>query len=178
MENQDTTLDQAVHVCSNCQNTIDDTATYCSHCSYPQNGTEEEKAKFQRRIDAKKRLLNVVEKEVKKSKNTLIALGVLNILAGLILGYFADDMATLIASSVLAMVYFGLAIWSDKEPFGAGLTGLIVYGTIVLLQAVLEGAIFRGIVWKILIISLLIRGLKSGLEVKKVKAELKELGIS
>lgn len=164
--------------CSNCNSPISPEEVYCSNCGYPENGDEKEKDKFQRRIDAKKGLLKEVKKEVKKGKNTLIVLGILNAIAGIYYGFVVEDVLTGVIEGILGIVYLGLSIWSDKQPFGALLSALILYLTLVLLLAILEPVtIFQGIIWKILIIGFLVRGIKSGHEAKNIYKELDELGI-
>ena len=164
--------------CLHCSSPVGIDEIFCSNCGYPQNGSEEQQSKFYRKIDAKARLLKIVEKEVKKAKTTLVILGVLNAIAGIVYGFISEDVLSLAVSSILAIIYFGLAIWSDKEPFSAILTGLIIYGSLILIQAVLEPiSIFSGIIWKILIIALLVKGMKSGLEARRVKSELADLGV-
>ncbi len=178
MEDSSLVEDSANLSCSNCGSTVKPEEKFCSNCSYPHNGTDEERGQFQSKIGAKKRLLKVINKEVRKAKNTLIFLGVVNIIFGIIFGLLGDDIALVVGSAILAIIYFGLAIWSDKQPFGAILTALILYGTLILLQAAVDpSTIFQGIVLKIIIIVLLVKGLNSGLEAKKVMKELDELGI-
>ena len=181
MENHELTpLESPVETvpCSNCQTPVAAHEVYCSNCGFPQNGDDEERAKFQRRITAKKNLLKEVKREVKKGKNTLIVLGVLNGLVAIFYGFVQEDILAAVIQAILGVVYLGLSLWVDKQPFGALLSALILYLTIILLLAIAEPlTIFSGIIWKVLIIGFLVRGIKSGHEASKIYKELDELGI-
>lgn len=180
LEDSNNEIERLSSVCSNCKSSISENEKFCSECGFPENGSDEDRGKFRSRVGAKKRLLKVVQKEVKRAKSTLVVLGVLSALVGVLYGFVieAGDVATLVIYSIIAVIYFGLAIWSDKQPFAAILTALILYGTLIIVSAIFDPAtIVSGIVLKIIIISFLIKGLKSGNEAKKVMKELEELGI-
>lgn len=164
--------------CSNCQSAMVEGEVFCSQCGFPENGNEEDRANFARRVGAKKKLLNEVKREVRRGKNTLIVLGVLNILIGLFYIFFLEEIAAAVIQMILALVYLGLSIWTDKQPFGALLSALILYITLILLMAVLDPAtIVQGVVLKVIIIGFLVRGVKSGHEAKNIYRELEDLGV-
>lgn len=164
--------------CENCQATVAADEVFCPACGFPQNGTEDQKQQFKNRIHVKKKLLREVEKEVKKGKNTLIVLGILNGLIGLYYAFFLEDIGAMVVQMIVAIIYIGLSIWVDKQPFGALLSALILYLTIVLILAVIDPVtIFSGIIWKILIIGFLVRGIKSGHEARNIYRELEDLGV-
>lgn len=164
--------------CSNCNRVVSSTEVFCSNCSFPQHGTEEEKEKFERRVSAKKNLLNVVEKEVKKGRNTLIILGVLNAIWGLYYGFVLEDITTCVIQLILAILYLVLSTMVKKQPFGALLSGLILYLTLVLVLAVIEPlTLVSGVLWKVLIVVFLVKGIKSGHEARNIYRELEDLGV-
>lgn len=164
--------------CSNCTENIAIGEVFCPNCGFPENGTEKERNKFESRINAKKNLLREVEREVKRGRNTLIFLGILNGLAGLYYGFILEEIAVCVAQIIVAIIYLVLSTWVKKQPFGALLSALILYLTIVLLLAVIEPiSLASGIVWKIVIIGFLVKGIKSGHETRNIYRELEDLGI-
>ncbi len=75
----------------------------------------------------------------------------------------------------LAAVFFGLAFWARKSPFPAAITGLVVFVTVHLLDAIADPtAIIRGILIKIVIVVILSRAISAGV---KYKAMLKTQGV-
>lgn len=164
--------------CRNCDSPISPNEIFCANCGYPENGTVEQRNKFESRIGTKKRLLTSVKKEVRKAKVTLIVLGCIAALSGLYFTFITIDLALSISNCIIAIFYLGLAVWSDKQPFGAILTALILYGTLILINAAIDpSTLIRGVLWKVIIIGILIKGLNSGNEAKKVMKELEDLGV-
>ncbi|MCG3136011.1 MAG: hypothetical protein HMLKMBBP_03798 [Planctomycetes bacterium] len=77
----------------------------------------------------------------------------------------------LVASNfVLAAGFVGLWIWAKRNAFGATLTAFIAFLTLVLVNAVVDPAtIVQGVIVKILVIAALLKGLKSGLALRKLE---------
>lgn len=96
----------------------------------------------------------------------------LTVIVGLIaLGANVDGDGRLefLIYAIIAVIYGFLAWWSDKNPFGALLTGLVVYVALNILTAIVDPVtIFSGILWKVLIISYLIKGVAGAAKVRNV----------
>lgn len=68
----------------------------------------------------------------------------------------------------VALIFLGLGIWSLFHAYRAMITGLIVYAALNLLLAVLDPTtLYRGIIWKVMIVSFLIYGIKTANEERK-----------
>jgi hypothetical protein len=70
---------------------------------------------------------------------------------------------TLVIGLVVSALYIGLWKWSEHQPLGATATGLGIFVTLHLANAVVDPAtIMQGIIVKIAILVLLIRGVRAG----------------
>lgn len=78
---------------------------------------------------------------------------------------------------VLVAIYIALAFWAGRNPFGACLTGLILYLTLNLINAAIDPAtIIQGIIMKIIIILALVNGVKAGLASRRQLADPSHAG--
>ncbi len=105
-----------------------------------------------------------VEKQVKNARITLFVLAGLFIIIGIYEGYVADGHDEFFAyiDWGLAALYIGLGFWSKTRPFTAILIGFILYIALILMNAFLDPmTLVSGILWKIVIISFLVKGLQS-----------------
>ncbi|MEJ2003611.1 MAG: zinc ribbon domain-containing protein [Cyclobacteriaceae bacterium] len=159
--------------CSKCNTPIPGDDVFCQSCGYPERGTEDQQRSYNLRISSRKRLLADAEKKVSHGKTALLVLAGLMVLYGLIMFVTSDDVPTLISALILSVIYVGLAIWSVKNPFGAMLTGLIVYITLWAVDILIDPSfIYRGILIKIIIISVFIKGLKSAREARALMQQI------
>lgn len=109
------------------------------------------------------------DKPVRKARNILYIIGALQLVALFTLGdlYGAELYLTAGVYIFFALVFAGLAFWTKWKPYTAILTGLIIYGGLILLSAIVEPeTIIKGIILKIIAFSLLISGLKNAKEVQ------------
>jgi hypothetical protein len=73
---------------------------------------------------------------------------------------------------LLVAVYVGLLFWCGRNPFAACLTGLVIYVTLILINAALDPAtIIQGIIMKIIVIAALANGVKAGLAHRRQLAD-------
>jgi len=76
----------------------------------------------------------------------------------------------LILNLVLAAIMFGLWRYSRKSPLVAIITALAVYGSVIVLNAIVDPkSIVQGIIVKIIVIGILIRGIRMALELRKAE---------
>lgn len=109
------------------------------------------------------------DKHIKNARNTLFVLAGLTLILNLwVLLPIDGDLAKMISLCIIAGVcglFLGLAFWTKKRPYTAILIALIVYSVLIILGWILEPtSIIKGILFKIAIIVLLVRGLRNAKE--------------
>jgi hypothetical protein len=111
------------------------------------------------------------EVSVKYAKNALLALAIIQLfVAGYYIGNTSVMDLDVILELVLAAIFFGLFFYAKKEPVSAFSVGLIVYGAIILLMAVINPlTIFSAIILKGIIIAILVTGLTAAKKLPKPK---------
>jgi hypothetical protein len=111
------------------------------------------------------------EVSVRYAENALFALGIIQLLvAGYYLGKSPVLDLDVILELVLAAIFFGLYIYAKKEPVSAFSVGLIIYGAIILLMAVVNPiSIFSAIILKGIVVAILVTGLRAANKLPKPK---------
>lgn len=162
METLTETLGTSSVPCENCQSLNSSSQKFCSQCSFPIGGTDEEKQIFRSTVRSRKWLLNEAEKKIKTAKTIIFILAGLFVIVGLIAGFGLDSFPDMVANIVLALVFLILAAWAEKNPFGAILTALILYLTLVVINLFIDPAsLFSGIILKIIFIGAFVKGIRS-----------------
>src|SRR5687768_7276608 len=105
--------------CENCTTQNPGDKKFCSQCSFPIGGTEDEKRNFRLLVSSRKRLLSDASDKIKSAKYAIYILAGIFFIFGLIAGLVNDDIPTLVANLCLCMLYLIFAAWSSKNPFGA-----------------------------------------------------------
>jgi hypothetical protein len=167
MENEVITTEQT---CSFCKKIMQPDAIFCNHCGYPEHGTEQDKAKFfgQRAMQKHKNIDS--KSKVKSARNTLYILAAVLAVFGFIDYQSHQQISVLGISFGLSLVFLGLGFWSEKKPVVALLIGLLLYLTLITITAIVDPrTLFQGILWKVIIISFLGKGMYSALSIKKVE---------
>jgi hypothetical protein len=162
--------------CENCSfhNLID--RKFCSQCSFPIGGTDEEKRNFNLTVSSRKRLLSDAKEKIKSAKTIIYVLAGLFFLTGVFVGLVNDDFASMIVSLFISLLYLIFAAWSDKNPFAAILTAALVYVTVQVVNAFVDPmTIGSGIFLKIFFIAAFIKGIRSALEAQNFLKELEKL---
>ena len=111
-----------------------------------------------------------LEKTIKKSSSALLAVAIIQLVFGLFICAIASfPPAVTIAVLAIAFIFFALWFWSKKSPFPAAVAGLVIFITLHAIEAIADPtAIARGIIMKIIIISLLAKAVKAGVTYKKL----------
>jgi len=149
---------------------------FCQKCGFPLKGTNAEQQIFMYRRSFKKLELNGYDKKIKSAGTTLYVLAGIFMLYGLVY-FFADSKsntasAMLITYGLVAIIFLLLGAWSGKKPVASIISGMVLYISLQLISAVSDPtSLFKGIIFKIIIISYLIKGLLSGLEAEKIKKQ-------
>ncbi|HTH58497.1 MAG TPA: hypothetical protein VL728_20765 [Cyclobacteriaceae bacterium] len=165
--------------CENCGNLHSAAQKFCSKCSFPINGTEEEKIQFKNKIRGHQFLKEEAEKELKKPRVIILVLAGVVLLSGLYQGFANDDFATMIVNLCMSLLYLILAAWCSKNPFGAILTALLVYITVNVINAFVDPlSLFQGIILKIIFIGALVKGIRSARDAQEHLVQLQKMNAS
>lgn len=82
-----------------------------------------------------------------------------------------EPWGVLITNVVLAAVMAGLAVWGKRAPLPAVLVGTATYAVVIVAGAISDPAtIGQGIIVKILVIALFVRGIKAALALRAARA--------
>lgn len=176
METPALTGAQPTERCGTCYKDVSADDAFCQNCGYPLKGTDQEQKDFRLQHDFRSIDLNNYTEKTRKAGNSLYWLAGIFVFSGLVFYFTKQDtegaVATLITNLILAMIFLGLARYSRKKPLACIMSGLALYAIIVILNAIVDPvSIVRGIIFKIVIIGLLVNGLKSALEVEKMKKD-------
>jgi hypothetical protein len=176
MENSLSVPTIPIERCAACFTNVVNDDVYCSNCGYPLKGSAQE----QRDFIAKQHTINVdiavVNKRVRAAGNTLYYLSGIFILSGIINFFISKDdpdvAAIVIPIFILAILFLVLGEYSKKKPLACIISGLALYAIVQVLSFIDNPAnIAHGIIIKIIIIGFLIKGVKSAIEIEKIKKE-------
>jgi hypothetical protein len=120
-----------------------------------------------------------LRKQQKKASLALIIVAILQTL-GAILVYFLvenarDEIPDLnhVVTGVVAAValgFWGLWLWSRSNPLPAAITGLVIFLTLHLVEAVMDPtSLLRGILIKIIVIVLLVSAIQAGIKYRRLQ---------
>jgi hypothetical protein len=177
MEPLDSTLANAetTVVCENCKAEHNSSRKFCPDCSFPIQGSDEEKIRFRLILSSRKRLLSDAQDKIKSAKMMIYVAAAVFFISGLVMYFINNDLPTLLVNLVVSLVYLILAAWSQKNAFGAILTAFIIYATIQIVNAFMDPAtILSGIIIKILLIAAFVKGIRSAMEAKGYMKELEK----
>ncbi|AUC14886.1 hypothetical protein BTO06_06935 [Tenacibaculum sp. SZ-18] len=154
-------------LCSFCKKPIQSDVVFCSHCGHPENGTDKERAQFfAKRAIAKKRKIDAKNK-ISSARNTLFVLAGMMVLFGIINHGNSNSVLDLGINLFFAFMYVVLGFWSEQKALIALLIGLFLYVTLIVINAIIDPVtLVKGIIWKVIIISYLGKGIYSALETK------------
>lgn len=165
-----------VITCENCNTNHPPDKKFCSECSFPIQGTEDEKTSFRLTVGSRKRLLKDAEEKVKGAKTMIYVAAGLFFISGLILFVANDDVESFVMNLVISLIYLILASWSNRNPFGAIVTAFAIYITIQVLAAFVDPTnIVRGIILKFIIIAAFVKGIRSAIEARSIMGELEKV---
>lgn len=127
-------------------------STYCQTCNYPLLGTDQEKGRFVAKQVMDESNVKDALSKMKYPRNILFVIAGINILAAIV-QYQTLDLAGIIISIVIGLMFTGFALLTMKSPKIAILIPLIlilIYYT--LLAVILPDYFMSGIVWKVFIV--------------------------
>jgi len=155
-------------VCSQCSTEMISASKFCTHCGFPEQGDEKEKAIFHAKKVMKKNQVADDHKKINSARNTLYWMAGIFFVFGLFYFFTTNDTGTLIVNVILAVIYLVLAYWSQTKPFAALLSALLLYIMVIALNAIVEPmSLIQGILFKIIIIAFLVKGINSASQQSK-----------
>ncbi len=149
--------------CTHCKVEMKAEAVFCPSCGYPEKGTDLEKSKFIANNIMNKNEHFDADKKVKSARNTLYILAAATFVLNFIqTTYQHEDLSIFIVGLILSVSFLVLGVWSKKKPLAALLSALLLYITLIILNGILDPTtLYQGILWKVLIISYLGKGVYS-----------------
>lgn len=169
-----------VDECYYCKGTgLTEEVKFCPNCGFPHAGTEYEMNEFIRIANHRLSILKDQKTNIGQAEKILYALAVIFGLFGLFSGVVINfNLDLLITNLIVAAIYLGLAIWCNKNPFAAILTGFLLYITLQVLNALIDPTtIYQGLLLKIFLISGLYYGYNAVKKAQKIEKELKSIEI-
>jgi hypothetical protein len=118
--------------------------------------------------------LGQYDKHVRQARYAIYAIAVMQVVMGAIIyatsSYITDDQLIVFAViGVIATVFVCIGLWSRKQPFSAIVTALTVYIGLIVLDAVQDpGTLTKGVIFKIIIIVFLVKGLRDAREAQRM----------
>lgn len=163
-------IDNEDLICKCCETEIAESDDFCSECGFPLKGTEKEQGKH-----IGKYVVGALDEEsgksgVKKSKNALLIIAGILVASGIWVSKGGGEAGAFIVVTniVLAVIFAFLAMWSEKNPFSAFLTALILFISLQILFLLADPlSIISGILFKFVIIFFLVNGITSAAKLKK-----------
>ena len=167
---------EAITECKCCFEKINLTDQFCQKCGLPLKGSEEEQKQFFYNRNYQHMEINALKQKISGAGTSLYVLDGAFLLYGLIYFFInkTEDTgsAILITYAVIAIIFLLLGFWAGKKPVASLISGMVLYGVILLMDVIADPvSIFKGIIFKIIIISYLIKGLLSALEAEKIKKQ-------
>jgi len=167
---------EAVTNCSKCATILGENDKFCNSCGFPENGSEEEKKKYEYSIKLKKDVIEDANKRLKNVKWVLYIIIGINVLAGI---YYLTDDATFfdgLGSLIAAAIFTGCLFWVNKQPLAGILAAFVFWIVLQLLTIVVDPTtIIQGIILKVIFIAVFVKGIASARDVKKFTAQLNEM---
>jgi len=163
--------------CKACSSKAEPNDAFCTHCGYPLQGSDQEQRNFISIREAKLIDLSEATKKIRRASIALYVIGGITAVAGVALYAVSTNPevknSLLITNLIVGAIFVGLGFWCNQKPLAAIISGASLYALIFILNAVVNPlSIVSGIIFKIIIIGLFVRGIKSAIEAEKLKKEL------
>ena len=162
-------------ICDYCSEIISSQDQICANCGYPIKGDSEEQRKFISIKGRMKHELKELKTKIENAQITFYVLSGLFFLIGIVSYFTVKDsdlsLNMLIENLILCAIFLALGGWSKTKPVTSILLGLLAY-IISQIVGVLGGFFpFKGIMIKVFVIAILIKGLASAVDAERIKKE-------
>jgi hypothetical protein len=120
---------------------------------------------------------------MKNARTILLVLGTLQLVLGTCLfigfrnvtGPDADLSVAGIAVAIVGFIFVALGVWATKAPFPAALTGLIIFLTLTVADAVANPlTLVQGLVVKVIVIAVLAKAVSAGLQHRQLRRQMEK----
>lgn len=162
-EQLDRLVDSFPVTCAQCRADNDSRSKFCEKCAAPLKNYEFDLLHAPALVEGRK-WMGIV--------------AILYVLGGVLMTavLWSNDpvtaIATLIVHLALAAIQGGLWYWAKRATFAAAVASLALYGTLILVEAVLEPAsLMRGWLIKAFFITALVKAIKAGLAARRMREE-------
>jgi hypothetical protein len=144
--------------CYCCKSEYDESDSFCGTCGFPLKGTHAEQKKFSINYANNRHDKQIIEKQVREARIVLFVIAAFTVLQGFIQYYKEASGILLMINLILAVIYAGLGFWAGYRAFAAIFTGLLIYLSIIILNAVFVPlSILSGLLLKIIFIAAFIK---------------------
>jgi len=169
-------MDIITSTCENCKTAVQQSAAKCPSCGFPVGGTDVQKEIFYHQLGSKKESLKNLEKKIYNARVTLWIVSGLTFLIAIMQFFYYPDAESryllLIINTIIAGLFLLLSSYAIEKPF----TALIMAAAICLaifIYGIAEGYTdTSGLLGRILVIILLIRGASNAREAEELKKDL------
>lgn len=162
--------------CPNCLSGNASDRKFCSQCSFPIAGSDDDKKQFRANVARHKFLVKNAEDKISSARTIIYILAGLFFLSGIFVWYTAESFEMLLVNLIIALMYLIFASWSNSNPSGAILTAFIVYLTVQFVNFMVNPAsLFSGIILKVIAIVAFVKGIQSAFEAKQSLKELEKV---
>ena len=173
--------------CPHCGATNQSASAFCEACgkalpSAAQSGPRVVTDTIMPSTAAGRELLgDELKKQLKKAKGALLTVAIIQTIFGaLIIGVTkaashgqAVPPALVITLVGIAIIFYGLYAWARHNPLPAAIVGLILYVTLHLIDGIVDPTqLARGIIMKIIIITMLAQAIQAGIKYKRLLPQL------
>ena len=117
------------------------------------------------------------DKPVKRAKYILFGIGALQIISALMLTEIAQPTLGIVMGTTIfiGIIFIALGLWTDKKPYSAIVTALVIYTSLQLMNFVVNPAsLLQGIFLKAIIYVLLFVSVSNARDVQRWKESIKK----
>lgn len=171
MENQEQTF------CAYCAHQYQPADAFCNACGYPLQGKPQEQKYFIANRATKEIDLIALNKKIERARESLYWVSVILAFSFAVIYFVGPDQEDptifFLTAVIIIGAFLALGAWSKQKPAAAIISGLSLFVVLLLLDALVQpSSIFSGLIFKILIIGILVKGIMAIFEVEKIKKEL------
>lgn len=182
------TIAEATTTCPHCEAPNQSSSSFCESCgkALPSITTDGPRMVTEATMPStsagRQYMALELQKHLKKSKTALLIVAVIQTIFGLIV--FAGAKGSLQAGQSLspvffitifgiAGIYFGLYAWARHQPLAAAIVGFTLFVTLHVLDAIADPTqLLRGLIMKIIIITMLVQAIQAGLKYRRLLPQL------
>jgi len=118
------------------------------------------------------------DKHIRQARNAIFTAAIILLINLVVLGFTVSDdyqyfWIDMIIWGLFILGFVGLGLWTKKKPYYAIIGALILYSAFIILNAVLDiSTLWKGIILKIVIIVLLVKGLSDAKNAQEMKEQI------